>query len=111
MAVENGNGYDEGIMPQYVDPQEEHRAAARKLDLSVEAINRARDPHLYTAKRHLTGSLSYRLANPHVPIEEIARITNLPIGALQEDLDSAHEAFQWAADILNVGNLKEQVKE
>lgn len=102
---------EEMFEPQYVDPQQEHRAAARKFGLSVEAINRARDPHLYTEKRHLTNSLAYRIANPKIPIEEIARQTSLPIEALQEDLDSAHEAFKWAAEILSGGNNSNNFKE
>lgn len=100
------------IENQYIDPQEEHHAAARKLDLAVEAINRARNPHLYTPKRDLIRSLAYYGANPDVSLEEIARNSGLPLELLQEDLQSARGAFQWAANVLSGGNnLKDEPKE
>ena len=101
----------ETIIPQFVNPQAEYFAAARKLDLSVEAINRARNPHLYTEKRHLTESLAYRLANPDLSLDEIARNSHLSLESLQEDLKSAHQTFQWAAEILSGdNNFKEESK-
>lgn len=106
--MEIDHRFEEILEPQYVDPQVEHCAAARKLDLSIEAINRARDPHLYTQKRHLTESLAYRLANPDVSLEEITRNSGLPLNLLQEDLLLAQEAFQWAADVISGGNKSKE---
>lgn len=101
----NRFGVDETQPVQEVtDPKPEHNVAARKLNLSVEAINRAKDAQLYTNKRHLTESLAYRLANPYVPLENISRYSNLPLESLREDLQSAYEAFQWAANVVGVGD-------
>lgn len=106
------NGHEEMLEPQYINPQVEHRAVARKLVLSVQAINGARDPQLYTEKRHLTESLAHRLANPDVPLEDIARHSNLALEPFKEDLQTACDTFQWAAHVLGGGNnLKNESKE
>lgn len=79
------NGHEGTDMPQFVEPQFDHFAAARKLDLSVEAINRIMDPHLLIARRRMTENLAYRLANPCLPLEEIAQHGNLPVELLQDE--------------------------
>lgn len=104
------NGHEQTVVAKYTEPEYEHFAAARKLDLSIEAIRKVMDPHLLTSKRRNIESLAYRLANPSIPLEDIARYGNLPVGLLYEDLQSAEETLQWAANALGMGELRNRSK-
>lgn len=97
--------HEKAAIFQFIDPQTEHFVAARKLELSVEAINRVMDPHMVTSKRQVTNSLAYRLANPCLRLEEIAQHSNQPVELLREDLQLAQETFQWAVNALGKNNI------
>jgi len=90
---------------QFVDPENEHFARARKIDLAVAALNRERSPHLPTSRRQDTVNLAYLLANPDLPLEEIAQKGHRPIELLLEDFQLAQGAFQWGLNTLGRHNI------
>lgn len=100
-----------GIAAEFTTPDTRHFVDARKLGVAVEGLRRVMDPSFVTPTRQLVGSLALRLANPYLPLEEVARHSNLPLDLLEEDLAGVQETFQWATNRLGLGCLMGPTRE